>query len=181
MLPTEYQQFIHLSRYARWDYSQGRRETWDETVERYFNFFKEHLDDTCKYKLENGDLSELQDSVKNLEVMPSMRCLMTAGAALKKENVAGYNCSYVKVDHQRSFDEILYILMNGTGVGFSVEEGYTNQLAVVPQALYETETTIVVADSKLGWARAFKELVSLLYNGHIPKWDVTKVDQLVLP
>ena len=175
MLPTEYQQFIHLSRYARWDYSQGRRETWDETVERYFNFFKEHLDDTCKYKLENGDLSELQDSVKNLEVMPSMRCLMTAGAALKKENVAGYNCSYVKVDHQRSFDEILYILMNGTGVGFSVEEGYTNQLPVVPQELYETETTIVVADSKLGWARAFKELVSLLYNGHIPKWDVTKV------
>ena len=107
--------------------------------------------------------------------MPSMRCLMTAGPALKKENVSGYNCSYVKVDNQRSFDEILYVLMNGTGVGFSVEEAYTNMLPVVPDQLYETDTTIVVADSKLGWARAFKELISLLYGGHIPKWDISKV------
>ena len=175
MLPTEYQQFIHLSRYARWDYDKGRRETWHETVERYFDFFTEHLEETCGFRLDNGERVDLENSVKELNVMPSMRCLMTAGPALKKENVAGYNCSYVKVDNQRSFDEILYVLMNGTGVGFSVEEAYTNMLPVVPDQLYETDTTIVVADSKLGWARAFKELISLLYGGHIPKWDVSKV------
>ena len=175
MLPTEYQQFIHLSRYARWDYDKGRRETWDETVERYFDFFTEHLEREHKFKLENGERIELENAVKELKVMPSMRCMMTAGEALKKENVAGYNCSYIKVDNQRSFDEILYVLMNGTGVGFSVEEEYTNKLPTIPEELYETETTIVVADSKLGWARAFKELISLLYGGHIPKWDVSKV------
>ena len=175
MLPTEYQQFIHLSRYARWDYDKGRRETWHETIERYFDFFTEHLEETCGYVLTNGERVDLENSVKELNVMPSMRCLMTAGPALKKENVSGYNCSYVKVDSQRSFDEILYVLMNGTGVGFSVEEAYTNQLPTVPDQLYETDTTIVVADSKLGWARAFKELISLLYGGHIPKWDISKV------
>jgi len=175
MLPTEYQQFIHLSRYARWDYDKERRETWHETVERYFDFFTEHLEETCGFRLDNGERVDLENSVKELNVMPSMRCLMTAGPALKKENVSGYNCSYVKVDNQRSFDEILYVLMNGTGVGFSVEEAYINQLPVVPDQLYETDTTIVVADSKLGWARSFKELISLLYGGHIPKWDVSKV------
>ena len=174
-LPTTYQEYIHLSRYARWDYSQGRRETWDETVERYFNFFTEWLEEKHDYKLENGEKTELENAVKELGVMPSMRCLMTAGPALKKENTAGYNCSYVKVDSPRSFDEILYVLMNGTGVGFSVEEEYTAQMPVVPDELYETDTVIVVADSKLGWAKAFKELVSLLYGGHIPKWDVSKV------
>ena len=174
-LPTTYQEYIHLSRYARWDYDQGRRETWDETVERYFNFFSEWLEEKHQYKLENGERTALENSVKGLEVMPSMRCLMTAGPALKKENVAGYNCSYIKVDNQRSFDEILYVLMNGTGVGFSVEEEYTNQLPAIPDDLYDTDTVIVVADSKLGWAKAFKELISLLYGGHVPKWDVSKV------
>ena len=174
-LPTTYQEYIHLSRYARWDYDQGRRETWDETVERYFNFFTEWLEEKHEYKLENGEKTELENVVKDLGVMPSMRCLMTAGPALKKENTAGYNCSYVKVDNQRSFDEILYVLMNGTGVGFSVEEEYTTQLPVIPDELYDTDTVIVVADSKLGWAKAFKELISLLYGGHIPKWDVSKV------
>ena len=174
-LPTTYQEYIHLSRYARWDYDNGRRETWDETVERYFNFFSEWLEEKHEYKLENGERTELENAVKELKVMPSMRCLMTAGPALKKENTAGYNCSYVKVDSPRSFDEILYVLMNGTGVGFSVEEEYTAQMPVVPDELYETDTVIVVADSKLGWAKAFKELVSLLYGGHIPKWDVSKV------
>ena len=174
-LPTTYQEYIHLSRYARWDYDQGRRETWDETVERYFNFFTEWLEEKHDYKLENGEKTELENAVKELGIMPSMRCLMTAGPALKKENTAGYNCSYVKVDNQRSFDEILYVLMNGTGVGFSVEEEYTSQLPVIPDELYDTDTVIVVADSKLGWARAFKELISLLYGGHIPKWDVSKV------
>ena len=175
MLPTEYQQFIHLSRYARWDYDKGRRETWDETVERYFDFFTGHLKETCGFDLDNGERVELEEAVKELKVMPSMRCLMTAGPALEKENVAGYNCSYVKIDNLRSFDEILYVLMNGTGVGFSVEEEYCNKIPPVPDELYETETTIVVADSKLGWARAFKELISLLYGGHIPKWDTSKV------
>ena len=174
-LPTTYQEYIHLSRYARWDYNNKRRETWDETVERYFNFFSEWLEEKHDYKLENGERTELENAVKELKVMPSMRCLMTAGPALKKENTAGYNCSYVKVDSPRSFDEILYVLMNGTGVGFSVEEEYTAQMPVVPDELYETDTVIVVADSKLGWAKAFKELVSLLYGGHIPKWDVSKV------
>ena len=174
-LPTTYQEYIHLSRYARWDYSQGRRETWDETVDRYFDFFKEWLEEKHEYKLENGERVELENAVKELKVMPSMRCLMTAGPALKKENVAGYNCSYVKVDNQRSFDEVLYVLMNGTGVGFSVEEEYTNQLPAIPDELYDTDTTIIVADSKLGWAKAFKELISLLYGGHIPKWDISKV------
>jgi ribonucleoside-diphosphate reductase alpha chain len=100
---------------------------------------------------------------------------MSAGPALWKENVAGYNCAYVKIDNPRSFDEILYVLMNGTGVGFSVEESHTTQLPIVPDELFDTDTTIVVADSKLGWARAFKELISLLYGGHVPKWDVTKI------
>ncbi len=180
-LPTTYQEYIHLSRYARWDYDLKRRETWDETVGRYFNFFTEWLEEKHNYKLENGQRSELENAVKELKVMPSMRCLMTAGPALKKENVAGYNCSYVKVDSPRSFDEILYVLMNGTGVGFSVEEEYTNQLPVVPDDFYNTDTVIVVADSKLGWAKAFKELVSLLYGGHIPKWDVSKVREAGAP
>ena len=174
-LPTEYQSFIHLSRYARWNYDLKRRETWEETVKRYFDFFAEHLEENHGYKLDNGERIKIQDAVIDLKVMPSMRCLMTAGEALKKENTAGYNCSYIKVDNQRSFDEILYVLMNGTGVGFSVEDEYTNQLPVIPDELYDTDTVIVVADSKLGWAKALKELVSLLYGGHIAKWDVSKV------
>jgi len=181
MLPTEYQQFIHLSRYARWDYDLKRRETWDETIERYFDFFTQHLEKNHEFILENGERSELENAVKDLKVMPSMRCLMTAGPALEKENIAGYNCAYVKVDHVRSFDEILYILMNGTGVGFSVEEEYVKKLPAVPDELYATDTTIVVADSKLGWARSFKELISLLYGGHIPKWDVSKVREAGAP
>jgi len=174
-LPSEYQSFIHLSRYARWDYKLERRETWNETVSRYFDFFTEHIQETCNYKLTKTERNELEDAVLKLEVMPSMRCMMTAGEALKRENVAGYNCSYVAVDHQRSFDEILYILMNGTGVGFSVESKFTNQLPSVASEFWPTDTTIVVADSKLGWAKAFKELIGLLYTGQVPKWDLTKV------
>jgi len=180
-LPTIYQEYIHLSRYARWDYDLGRRETWDETVGRYFNFFTEWLEEKNDYKLENGERVELENAVKELKVMPSMRCLMTAGPALEKENVAGYNCAYIKVDNPRSFDEILYVLMNGTGVGFSVEQEHTNQLPAVPDELYDTDTVVVVADSKLGWAKAFKELVSLLYGGLIPKWDVSKVREAGAP
>ena len=174
-LPTEYQSFIHLSRYARWDYDKTRRETWEETVDRYFNFFKDHLKETCNYEVQEEDLKQLRKAVVNLDIMPSMRCLMTAGEALKRENVAGYNCSYVKVDSPRSFDEILYILMNGTGVGFSVEEEYVNKLPAVAEEFYETESVIVVRDSKLGWAKALKELYGMLWMGQIPTWDLSKV------
>jgi ribonucleoside-diphosphate reductase alpha chain len=174
-LPTLYQQFIHKSRYARWLWSENRREAWDETVGRYFDFFEEHLSDTVNYKLDADTRRELEESVLSLKTMPSMRCMMTAGEALKRENVAGYNCSYVAVDSPRSFDEILYILMNGTGVGFSVESRFTEQMPTVAEKLYESDTTIVVADSKLGWAKSLKELIHLLYSGQIPKWDLSKV------
>ena len=174
-LPTEYQSFIHLSRYARWNYALKRRESWEETVDRFINFFKEHLDSKHSFKLENGLEADMREAITNLDVMPSMRCLMTAGEALKKENVAGYNCSYVKVDAPRSFDEILYILMNGTGVGFSVEEEYVDKLPPLAEEFHETDTTIVVADSKLGWAKAYKEMLSLLWQGQIPRWDLSNV------
>ena len=174
-LPTEYQSFIHLSRYARWDYDQRRRETWEETIDRYFNFFKEHLKENCDYDLTDKEIKEIRNAVVDLDVMPSMRCLMTSGEALKRENVAGYNCSYVKVDSPRSFDEILYILMNGTGVGFSVEEEYVNKLPSVAEEFYETESVIVVRDSKLGWAKALKELYAMLWMGQVPTWDLSKV------
>ena len=175
MLPTLYQQFIFTSRYARWLYDQNRRENWDETVARFFNFFDEHIKEMTGYSVTAEERKQLEDAVLNLEIMPSMRCLMTAGEALKRENVAGYNCSYVAVDSPRSFDEILYILMNGTGVGFSVESKYVDQLPVIPDELFPTETTIQVADSKLGWAKALKELIHLLYAGQVPNWDVSKV------
>jgi ribonucleoside-triphosphate reductase len=174
-LPTQYQQFIHLSRYSRWNYDKKRRETWEETVDRYFRFFKEHLAENYQYTLKDTDISSLKEAVLNLQIMPSMRCLMTAGPALKKENVAGYNCAYVHIDNIRSFDEILYILMNGTGIGFSVERRHTEKLPCVPFELHNTDTTIMVKDSKLGWAKAYKELLALIYSGHIPKWDLSKV------
>lgn len=175
MLPTLYQEFIHKSRYARWLCEENRRENWDETVARYFNFFDEHVKEMTGYTITADERKQLEDAVLNLEIMPSMRCLMTAGEALKRENVAGYNCSYVAVDSPRSFDEILYILMNGTGVGFSVESKYVDQLPVVSDSFHDTETTILVADSKLGWAKALKELIHLLYAGQVPRWDLSKV------
>ena len=174
-LPTQYQQFIHLSRYSRWLPEEGRRETWDETIARYFGFFKEHLKEMCDYDLDTKTKNELEEAILDTRVMPSMRCLMTAGPALKKENIAGYNCSYVAIDRVASFDEILYVLMNGTGVGFSVERQYTAKLPVVAEEFYMSDTVIQVADSKLGWAKAFKELIGMLYIGQIPKWDMSKV------
>ena len=174
-LPSLYQQYIHLSRYSRYRYEDNRRETWEETVSRYFSFFAEHLKETCNYSLSKDLKEKLQDSVLGLEIMPSMRCLMTAGDALKRENVAGYNCSFVAIDNPRAFDEILYILMNGTGVGFSVERQMINEMPRVADDFYPTETTIVVSDSKLGWAKALKELVHLLYGGQIPVWDLSRV------
>jgi ribonucleoside-triphosphate reductase len=174
-LPTSYQEFIHLSRYSRWLPEEGRRETWEETIGRYFDFFTEHLWDTCEYKLPTKIRNELEDAVLAQKVMPSMRCLMTAGEALKRENIAGYNCSYIAVDKPSSFDEILYVLMNGTGVGFSVERQHISLLPRVADEFHDTDTTIVVGDSKLGWAKAMKELIGLLYAGQVPAWDMSKV------
>ena len=174
-LPTSYQEFIHLSRYSRWLPEKKRRETWDETVSRYFDFFKEHLDELHQYKVTDKLRKELEGAVLSTQVMPSMRCLMTAGEALKRENIAGYNCSYVAVDRVHAFDEILYVLMNGTGVGFSVERQYVSQLPTVADEFHMTDTTITVADSKLGWAKALKELIGMLYIGQIPRWDLSKV------
>ena len=164
-LPTSYQEFIHLSRYSRWLPEKERRETWDETVARYFDFFTEHLKETVNFTLSKELRTELEQAVLGLRVMPSMRCIMTAGEALKRENIAGYNCSYVAVDRPQAFDEILYILMNGTGVGFSVERQYVSQLPTIADEFFETDTTITVADSKLGWAKALKELIGMLYIG----------------
>ena len=173
--PTSYQEFIHLSRYSRWLPDKERRETWDETVARYFDFFTEHLKDLHEFKLTKELRDELEEAVLSLKIMPSMRCIMTAGEALKRENIAGYNCSYIAIDRVQSFDEILYVLMNGTGVGFSVERQYVSQLPVIAEDFNPSDTVIVVADSKLGWARAFKELLGMLYIGQIPRWDISKI------
>ena len=174
-LPTLYQQFIHLSRYSRWLPEEGRRENWGETVDRYFKFFKEHLMEQHNFSCPPSVMSELHEAVMNLSVMPSMRCLMTAGEALKKENIAGYNCSYVAINRLQAFDEILYVLMNGTGVGFSVERQNVNKLPVIAESFYDSDTVITVRDSKLGWAKAYKELIGLLYIGQIPRWDTSLV------
>ena len=176
-LPTNYQQFIHLSRYARWNEEKQRRETWSETVSRYFDFFEKHLVEN--FMLNKHDYISareyLEKAVLHLNIMPSMRALMSAGKALERDNVAGFNCSYVAVDNVRAFDETLYILMCGTGVGFSVERQYINELPDLPEDLFPTDTVIKVADSKIGWAKAYKELMSLLYVGQIPTWDVSNI------
>jgi ribonucleoside-diphosphate reductase alpha chain len=174
-LPTQYQEYIALSRYARWLPEEGRRETWEETCWRYVNYWKDkgHITD------EEGEL--LFSAISNTEVMPSMRALMTAGEALDRDNVAGFNCSFLAIDRQRAFDELMYVLMCGTGVGFSVERQFISKLPSVAEEMHESDTTIVVSDSKIGWATAFRELISLLYNGKIPKWDVSKVRKAGAP
>ena len=174
-LPTSYQEFIHLSRYSRWLPDKQRREKWDETIERYFDFYTEHLKNLHNYKISKSLRNELEEAVLSQKIMPSMRCLMTAGEALNRENIAGYNCSYVAVNRVHAFDEILYILMNGTGVGFSVERQFVLELPLIADEFHHTDTTITVADSKLGWAKAFKELIGMLYIGQIPCWDLSKV------
>ena len=174
-LPTKYQEFIHLSRYSRWLPEKERRETWSETISRYFDFFKEHLKETVNYDLPEDVRDRLEIAVLETKVMPSMRCLMAAGEALKKENIAGYNCSFVSVDRPQAFDEILYVLMNGTGVGFSVERQFVTKLPMIAEEFFDSDTVIHVGDSKMGWAKAFKELVAMLYHGQVPKWDLSKV------
>lgn len=165
---NDFQKFIHISRYARWRDDEKRRETWEETVTRFCDFFRDKYSDHFPYDL-------VKSAIVNMEVMPSMRALMTAGEALDRDNVAGYNCSFVAVDDPRVFDEIMYILMCGTGVGFSVERKATEQLPLIPEELYDTDTTIVVPDSRIGWASSFRELIALLYSGKIPKWNLSRV------
>lgn len=169
-----YRNFIHLSRYSRWLDSEGRRETWVETVDRYVNFMLNHLDKNNGYTPPADEVELVRNFILEHMALPSMRALMTAGPALERNNIAGYNCSYVVVDNPVAFDEILYILMNGTGVGFSCEKRYVEKLPVVPQ-LHDSENVIYVEDSKEGWAHAYHDLVAGLYNGVIQKWDVSGV------
>lgn len=167
-LPTQLQSYIHLSRYARWRDEDNRRESWEETVARYTDFFAARFPDTYPR-------DRIYEAVSQLRAMPSMRALMTAGPALDRDAAAGYNCAALAVDHVRAFDEILYTLMCGTGVGFSVERQFIAKLPEVPDELHPSDTVITVADSKKGWASSFKELLSLLWAGQIPQWDVSKV------
>jgi ribonucleoside-diphosphate reductase alpha chain len=175
MLPTPYQQFIHKSRYARWLDDEQRRENWDETVERYLKFMIYQVKGKHQFDLPAKDITDLRDAILSLEIMPSMRAMMTAGPALARDNICGYNCSYVPVDNSRSFDECMYILMCGTGVGFSVERENVDKLPVISDAMNESKTMIVVSDSKPGWAKAYRELVALLYAGQIPQWDLSNI------
>ena len=168
-LPTDYQSFIHTSRYARWLDEEQRRETWQETVGRYMaNVVVPKTDDEFA-------LDEIEQAILSLEIMPSMRAMMTAGPALARDNTAGYNCSYLPVDDPKSFDEAMFILLCGTGVGFSVERQYVNKLPEVPENLFKSDTTVIVKDSKEGWAKALRQVIALLYSGEIPKWDTSKV------
>jgi len=164
-----YQQYIHKSRYARYLPNEQRRETWEETIDRYLNFWIEKGKLTLEQA--NGIFADIHD----MGVMPSMRALMTAGEALDRDNVAGFNCSYLPIDHPKAFDEMMYVLMCGTGVGYSVERQYVSKLPDVAEEFHDTDTVIHVADSKIGWAKAYRELISLLYSGQLPKWDVSGV------
>jgi len=175
LLPTPYQEFIHKSRYARWVEDEGRRENYDETVDRYIGFMSDHLKDKFDYVLPEADIEDLREAILNLEIMPSMRAMMTAGPALARDNICGYNCSYIPVDSPRAFDECMYILMCGTGVGFSVERENVDKLPIVSDNFSKSDTIINVADSKPGWARAYRELVALLYAGQIPQYNVDNV------
>ena len=174
-LPTDYQNFIALSRYARWKEDEQRRETWSETVARYFDYLTGHLLTKHNYKLADELRAELETAVLDQHIMPSMRALMTAGPALDRCHVGGYNCSYVPVDNPRAFDETMYILMCGTGVGFSVERHHIEKLPIVNEDMHVTDTVIKVGDSRPGWAKSLRELISLLYAGQIPLWDVSEV------
>jgi ribonucleoside-triphosphate reductase len=167
MLPTPYQNFIALSRYARW--TGEKRETWSETVDRYIDNIVKPLTGEDSY------IKDIRDSILDLQVMPSMRSMMTAGPAAARDNTCMYNCSYVAVDKPKRFDEAMFILLCGTGVGFSVERQYIQKLPEVPEKIFKSETTIVVKDSKEGWAKAYRQLLALLWSGEIPKWDISKV------
>jgi ribonucleoside-diphosphate reductase alpha chain len=172
---TPYETYIAKSRYARYLDDKGRREHWSETVSRYFDFMQKHLKTKHNFEMTSELREKLQSAVTNREVLPSMRSIMTSGDALERQNVAGYNCSYLPIDDPKAFDEAMYILLCGTGVGFSVEQKYVNKLPEVPDTLFESGTTIVVKDSKEGWAKSLRQLIALLYAGEIAKWDVSAV------
>jgi ribonucleoside-diphosphate reductase alpha chain len=172
---TPYNTFIAKSRYSRYLDDQGRREHWNETVARYFDFMTKNLKEKNGYTLTPELRAELEEAVVGLDVVPSMRAVMTAGAALERQNVAAFNCSYLPIDDPKAFDEAMYILLCGTGVGFSVEQQYVKQLPEVPDQLYDSQTTISVSDSKEGWAKSLRQLLALLYSGEIPKFDISKV------
>ena len=173
---NDYQRFIALSRYARWIEEDNRRETWEETVSRLINYFKYHTEQVLEVSIDDSMWKQIKGGIVSLNIMPSMRAMMTAGPALDREHIAGYNCSYIPIDNPKAFDEVLYILMNGTGVGFSVERQYINSLPTIPDREFEhTEDVISVADSKEGWARAFRDLISYLYTCRIPKISVNKI------
>ena len=174
-LPTDYQNFIALSRYARWLPEEGRREVWSETVNRYLDFMENHLEKEHNFPLSYEVRQDLLEYITDLKVMPSMRALMTSGNALDRCHVAGYNCSYLPVDSPRSFDETMYILMCGTGVGFSVERENVDKLPIINEHFEESETIVKVGDSRQGWAKALRELLAMLYAGQIPKWDISDV------
>jgi ribonucleoside-triphosphate reductase len=171
-LVDPYRNFIAVSRYARWREDENRRETWSETVDRYTEFMGDYIDKNFDYKV---DREEIRSSILNHEVMPSMRSLMTAGPALERDHVAGYNCSFIAVDSPRAFDEAMYVLMCGTGVGFSVENEYVSQLPVVNEHFENSGTVLSIGDSKAGWARGLRELIAMLYAGQIPTWDTSGV------
>ena len=170
-LPTDYQSFIHTSRYARWLDNEGRRESWDETVDRYMNNVVEPVVDSGASEADFSVAHDIEQAILSLEVMPSMRAMMTAGPAATRDNTCMYNCSYLPVDDPKSFDEAMFILLCGTGVGFSVERQFVSKLPEVPE-LFVSETTIVVKDSKEGWAKAFRQVLALLWAGEIPQWDI---------
>jgi ribonucleoside-diphosphate reductase alpha chain len=174
-IKNPYENFIALSRYARWLESENRRETWGETVDRYFKFMVIQLREKHGYVPDDKIVAELRDAVFNRNVMPSMRSVMTAGPALERENISGYNCAFIPVDNPKSFDEAMYILMCGTGVGFSVEYKYINKLPMLPETLEKSNTVVIVSDSKEGWAKAYREFLSLLWAGQIPQIDISKV------
>jgi len=174
-LPTDYQNFIALSRYARWKDDEQRRENWSETVDRYFDYMSNHLSNNYNYNITKALKEKLTDQIMSLGIMPSMRALMTSGPALDRCHVGGYNCSYIPVDSPRSFDECMYILMCGTGVGFSVERENVDKLPIVNEHFEDSTTIIKVADSRPGWAKALRELIAMLYVGQVPKWDTSEV------
>ena len=167
-----YRNFIAVSRYARWREDENRRETWSETVDRYTEFMSDYIEKNYSYQMNK---EEIRNAILNHEVMPSMRSLMTAGPALERDHVAGYNCSFIAVDSPRAFDEAMYVLMCGTGVGFSVENEYVSKLPVVNEHFEDSDTVIVVGDSKAGWARGLRELIAMLYAGQVPTWDTSHV------
>ena len=170
-----YNEYIAKSRYSRFLDDKGRREHWPETVERYLNFMQKHLNDKHNYRLSDDLYDELYQNIVGCEVMPSMRSIMTAGEALERQNIAGYNCSYLPIDDPKAFDEAMYILLCGTGVGFSVEQKYVAKLPEIPSQLFDSESVVVVKDSKEGWAKALRQVIALLYAGEVPKWDVSGV------